>query len=116
MIEKRAVLCLEGVLTPDGRIIEPGVVTWDGDIAIQSDYPDHEVLGWISDIHREGNQVVGTAHLAEDWVPIGVSASLNDVEMTICHEDMSVRITKARLRAVVLIPPAQLCWPETVLS
>jgi hypothetical protein len=116
---KRVVLCVEGKLTDDGRILEPGSVTWVDRIPIMRGnriFGDLDVtIGYVTNICREGSLIVGNAHLDEDTgaYPIYVGADMDHVECFVGSQG-DVRFTKALLRGVHVVDAPS--WPEAMIS
>lgn len=98
----RAVLCVEGEPTEDGRLLEPGSITWRDlpltllcQIETQPGHDGAEVCGRIDRIYREGNQIIGegifdsgqfgleAARLVTEQVLRGISVDLAVLEYEI---------------------------------
>lgn len=115
MIERRITLAVEGEATRDGRLIKLGATTWVDGIPIMASRENDSIAGYVTDIAREGNLIVGTAHF--DEYPSGthgVGADMDDAEVgftTLAEGSQPLMvITQCRIRAITLV--CNVAWDE----
>lgn len=118
IVRRDVCIALENTLTIDGR--EVTGLTWDESVPIRA-LPDlngeSALLGFLDEIHREGNRILGTANLAAGYEgSSGLAITLSDVAWNIPnpdYPDTALRAYRGRIREVRLVSdPA---WAECTL-
>lgn len=107
------VIAVEGRATPDGRLIEPGALSWDKKPTIAVVDAGNALIGAITSIERveEVIRVEGYFH--------GTPPSDRGASMAIDKQVMRPKthvFTSAVIRAMYLIPEDQTVWPEARIT
>ncbi len=130
MTRWRGVVAVEGVVTEDGRLIEPTAIQWNLDkgiplvVTTQADHPyDHRIIGVIETLERRERTPHGALIYAEgSLLPDRLPASL-DLSATVtsgfadiagASVDYPLALVRCDLRQVVV--GAQKVWDECVLE
>lgn len=126
MTRWRGVVAVEGVVTEDGRLIEPTAIQWNLDRGIPlvvTTQADHRIIGVIETLERRERTPHGALIYAEgSLLPDRLPASL-DLSATVtsgfadiagASVDYPLALVRCELRQVVV--GAQKVWDECVLE
>lgn len=128
MTRWRGVVAVEGVVTEDGRLIEPTAMQWNLDrgiplvVTTQADRPfDHRIIGVIETLERRertphGALIYAEGSLVPDRLPdcLDLSAFVDAVTFAGGEVDYPDAVTRCDLRQVHV--GAQRVWDECVLE
>lgn len=97
-----AILLTEGVLSRDGRMIDPGALTWQlpmtlmAQLATDDGHDGAIVAGRIDDITRQGNDLVATGQLTTDEGIYTVAPMIGDLTLRGISVDMAPSVIEYR--------------------
>jgi len=130
MTRWRGVIAVEGVVTEDGRLIEPTAMQWNLDrgiplvVSTQAEHPyDRRVIGVIETLERRerspyGELIYAEGSLLPDRLPaiLDLSATVTSGEHDVAGEgvDHPLALVRCELRQVVV--GAEKVWDECVLE
>ncbi|QGJ89486.1 hypothetical protein PBI_SMARTIES_83 [Microbacterium phage Smarties] len=128
MTRWRGVVAVEGVVTEDGRLIEPTAIRWDGPIPLtrawtQDDEPNTSpLIGYVESVERREREPYGALIYAEgtlldtERLPdrLDLSATLTGVQIAGEGVDHPQAFTRGDLRGVTV--GGEKVWDECVLE
>ncbi|QDP43609.1 hypothetical protein QDA09_gp72 [Microbacterium phage Tyrumbra] len=132
MTRWRGVIAVEGVLTADGRLIEPTAMEWDdkrpvlltrASLAGDGDY-GQSILGTVESVRREEREPYGALIIAEgelrdveslpDRLDLSVVVTSGEFDVAGEGTDHPLALTRCDLRQVIV--GSERVWDECVLE